>query len=178
MDKKVVLRKKEDRGSIHRDVTEQIALNQSRRILDVVNALQSGEGTQSFPEEPSATSSRPNAAVKRHWPTGNRDGALQERTTRRLACRLESGGGDEPDREELWARAREHLVRETNAAWLDCSSRAIRPKLDEGDSPKEELDSPSFSTGGPEQSLAITIRLRRESGRPQHPDAHRSHGLP
>ena len=36
----LVLRKKEDRGSIHRDVSEQIALNQSRRILDVVNALQ------------------------------------------------------------------------------------------------------------------------------------------
>ncbi len=78
-------KKKEDRGSIHRDVTDQIALNQYRRILDVVNALQSGEGTQSFPEEPSATSPRPNAAVKRRWPTGNRDGALQERPSRRLA---------------------------------------------------------------------------------------------
>ena len=46
--------KKEDRASIHRDVTDQIASNQSRRIriLDVVNALQSSEATQSVPEEP------------------------------------------------------------------------------------------------------------------------------
>ena len=29
-----------------------------------------------------------------------------------------------------------------------------------------------------DQSLAITIRLRRECRCPQHPDAHRSHGLP
>ena len=36
----------------------------------------------------------------------------------------------------------------------------------------------TLSAGGADQSLAITIRLWREWGRPQHPDAHRTHGLP
>ena len=42
-----MVRKKEDRESMRKDIAEQIALNQFRSVVDVVNAFQAGQGTQS-----------------------------------------------------------------------------------------------------------------------------------
>ena len=43
---------------------------------------------------------------------------------------------------------------------------------------KRDEEVETLSAGGAEQSLAIRIRLPREWGCPQHPDAYRSHGPP
>ena len=123
-----MVRKREDREAMRKDIAEQIALNPSLSAVDVVNAFQPCKERKVL--KPSAKSSDAIDAVKPRGPTGNCDGALQERVSSRRGILWEWSASVKRDQKEDRSPIQAHWVPATNAASRDCSSLAILPRLE------------------------------------------------